>query len=282
MRIKKDLISKSKHKIKCPYSMKAEFIIVHNTANDASAKNEIAYMKRNNNRVSYHIAVDDKEAIQAVPFNRNTWNAGDGANGRGNRKGIAVEICYSKSGGTKFDKAERNGAKVVARLLNDRKWGIDKVKKHQDFSGKYCPHRTLDRGWNRFLNMVKREMGSKPSTSNTKPTKSSKIAVDGYWGKDTTRALQRHLNTPVDGEIWGQYRTATTRQLTKGTVKYNKVGSPVIRELQKKVGAKVDGLLGPETVRRLQRYLKTPVDGEIWRPSRVVKEMQKRLNEGTF
>ena len=33
-------------------------------------------------------------------------------------------------------------------------WGIDKVKKHQDFANKYCPHRTLDMGWQRFLNMV--------------------------------------------------------------------------------------------------------------------------------
>ena len=76
---------------------------------------------------------------------------GDGVNGKGNRKGISIEICYSKSGGDKFIKAEQNAAKFIASILKEKGWGIDKVKKHQDFNGKYCPHRTLDMGWNRFL-----------------------------------------------------------------------------------------------------------------------------------
>ncbi len=37
------------------------YITVHNTYNDASAENEIAYMIRNDNEVSFHFAVDDKE-----------------------------------------------------------------------------------------------------------------------------------------------------------------------------------------------------------------------------
>lgn len=129
-------------------------IAVHNTANDASAKNEIAYMKNNNNEVSFHIAVDDVEAIQAIPFNRNAWHAGDGGYGTGNRNYIAIEICYSKSGGSRFTAAEENAAKVIADICKQYGWGISQVKKHQDFSGKYCPHRTLDLGWQRFLNLV--------------------------------------------------------------------------------------------------------------------------------
>ena len=39
--------------------------------------------------------------------------------------------------------------------MKERGWGVDKVKKHQDFSNKYCPHRTLDKGWASFVNMVK-------------------------------------------------------------------------------------------------------------------------------
>ena len=81
--------------------------------------------------------------------------AGDGANGKGNRKGIQVEICYSKSGGTRFDQAEKNAAHFIATLLRERGWGIEKVKKHQDFRNKYCPHRTLDKGWNGFIQMIK-------------------------------------------------------------------------------------------------------------------------------
>lgn len=158
MKVNQNLLPASKYNLKAPYSMNAEFIVVHNTANDATAQNEISYMIRNNYEVSFHVAVDDKEIWQGVPFNRNTWNAGDGANGKGNRKGISIEICYSKSGGTRFDNAEKLASKYIASLLKERGWGIEKVFKHQDFNGKYCPHRTLDKGWQRFLNMIKKEL----------------------------------------------------------------------------------------------------------------------------
>lgn len=158
MEVRQMLIDKSKYNVKCPYSMTATRIVVHNTANDASANNEISYMRSNNNETSFHFAVDDKEVVQGIPLNRNAWHAGDG-NGKGNREGIAVEICYSKSGGDRFTKAEQNATKFIASLLKERGWGIDKVTKHQDYSGKYCPHRTLDMGWQRFLNMIRSELG---------------------------------------------------------------------------------------------------------------------------
>lgn len=153
--------------IKCPHAMTPTRIVVHNTANDASARNEIKYMLSNNKQVSFHIAVDDQEAVQGIPLNRNAWHAGDGANGTGNRYGIAIEICYSKSGGAKFEAAERNAAQLIAQLLMERGWGIDKVTKHQDYSGKYCPHRTLDLGWQRFLDMVQGYMGGSSSSGST-------------------------------------------------------------------------------------------------------------------
>lgn len=168
MKIIQKLISSNRYDIKCPYPMEAEGIVIHNTANDASAENEIAYMQGNNNEVSFHIAVDDVCAIQGLPLNRNAWHAGDGGSGKGNRKYIGVEICYSRSGGERFDKAERNCAELVAKMLKERGWGIDKVKKHQDFSGKYCPHRTIDKGWQRFLNMIQAELSGQ--STDIKPT----------------------------------------------------------------------------------------------------------------
>ena len=44
MNIVKNLVSQSKYSVKCPYSMTPEFIVVHNTANDATAQNEVKYM----------------------------------------------------------------------------------------------------------------------------------------------------------------------------------------------------------------------------------------------
>ena len=170
MSLIKNLIPESQYSTKCPYSMQPKGICIHNTANDAPAINERNYMARgdNQNEVSFHIAIDDKEAIQCIPFNRNAWHAGDGGSGQGNRNYIAVEICYSKSGGDRFIKAEQRAAKEVAALLKEYGWSINNVKKHQDFSNKYCPHRTLDMGWQRFLNMIQAEFNAlnKPSNSN--------------------------------------------------------------------------------------------------------------------
>lgn len=182
VKVIKNLVSAGKYGIKCPYVMTPTRIVVHNTANDASAKNEIAYMISNNDECSFHFAVDDKEVIQGLPLNRNGWHAGDG-NGPGNMLGIGVEICYSKSGGSRFTAAEKLAAKFIAQLLKERGWGMDKVTKHQDYSGKYCPHRTLDMGWQRFLNMVSAELsapnGKTPSkTSSVTPSKTTEALPD--------------------------------------------------------------------------------------------------------
>lgn len=161
MDVIKNLVDQSKYNIKCPYDMNPEYITIHNTANDASAQNEIKYMITNDNQVSFHFAVDDVEVVQGIPTNRCSWNSGDGVEGTGNRKTIAIEICYSKSGGERFIKAEQNCAKFVAQLLKERGWGIDRIKKHQDWNRKYCPHRTLDMGWDRFLKMIETELNNR-------------------------------------------------------------------------------------------------------------------------
>ena len=155
MQITRMMCPANKYWVKCPNSMDAQEIAVHNTANDASAMAEVSYMLGNNRYVSYHYAIDDTRVVQAIEENRNAWHAGDGSNGRGNRKAISIEICYSRSGGERFEKAENLAAEFIAYKLKERGWGIDKVKKHQDYSGKYCPHRTLDMGWERFLNKVR-------------------------------------------------------------------------------------------------------------------------------
>lgn len=155
IKVKQNLVSKSKYGKKCPYKMNPTSITVHNTYNDASAENEVKYMVSNNNSTSFHIAIDDKEGVQGIPFDRNAWHCG---NSTGNRNSIGVEICYSKSGGFRFDKAEKNAAEWIANELKRRGWGIDRVRTHKSWSGKDCPHRTLDRGWDRFLNMIKSYM----------------------------------------------------------------------------------------------------------------------------
>lgn len=221
MNITKDLVSSSKYDIKCPYPMTPKFIVIHNTANDASAKNEITYMKNNNKEVSFHFAVDDVEARQGLPLDRNAWHAGDGGKGQGNRYGIAIEICYSKSGGDKFTKAEKNAAKLVAQLMHERGWDISKLKKHQDFSNKYCPHRTLDLGWDRFKKMVQSELDV--LNGNKKPTTSNSTSTSYYKKFDSTSIVDGLKSVGVDSSFSTRVKIAKANGISnyEGTSSQN-------------------------------------------------------------
>ena len=215
--IKQNLVASENYSVKCPHSMTAEFIVVHNTANDATAENEVAYMIRNKNQVSFHYAVDDQEVVQGIPITRNAWACGDGANGKGNRKGIQVEICYSKSGGTRFDQAEKNAAHFIATLLRERGWGIEKVKKHQDFRNKYCPHRTLDKGWNGFIQMIKSYLNDIPVVSSSGFKVGEKVRVKE---SATQYATGQELAWFVKGSIYEVTKVAGDKLLLSDIISW--------------------------------------------------------------
>lgn len=212
MNIIKMIVPESKYRVKCPYTMKPEYITVHNTANDATARNEISYMTNNNYETSFHFAVDDKEVVQGLPLDRNGWHAGDG-NGTGNRKSIGIEICYSRSGGDRFIKAEERAAELIAYLLKKYNWGIDRVKKHQDWSGKYCPHRTLDMGWDRFIKMIK----DKLDVSNSKNEQ-----VNVYYKVKTQKhGWLTEVKNLTDYAGWENSPiTCLAMKVDKGSIKY--------------------------------------------------------------
>ena len=210
MNIVKQIVPKSKYNIKCPYEMKPTRIVVHNTANDATARNEIAYMTNNNYETSFHYAVDDKEVVQGIEENRNAWHSSDG-NGKGNREGIAIEICYSKSGGDKFIKAEKNAVELIVDILKRYNWGIDKVTKHQDYTNKYCPHRTLDMGWDRFIKMIEDKLN---------PPKNNKVNVY-YKVKTQKHGWLPEVKNLEDYAGWENSPiTGLAVKVDKGSIKY--------------------------------------------------------------
>ena len=160
----------NKKSLKQPYAMTPKYITIHNTSNSAPAKNEVSYMQGNNAQTGFHVAIDETYVIKCADFNRNTWHAGDGTYGTGNRQSIGIEICRSTGSLDLFKKAEQNCAEYVAKLLKEYGWDISRVKRHKDWSGKYCPHKTMDLGWERFVKMIQAELdklnGKAPVTPN--------------------------------------------------------------------------------------------------------------------
>lgn len=189
-------------------------------------------------------------------------------NGVANLNTSCLNICLVGNGS--FTAAqEKAWDERVAYYMQLLGIGVNNVKGHREMPGANttCPGINMDTVRSR----IKGEniKVSKPNKTATKPTtvkNKANLKVDGYWGRDATRALQKALGTPVDGEIWGQVRNAVTKNITGG-VKHGKGGSPMIKKLQSKVGSKADGYLGANTIRSMQRYLKTPADGELWKPS---------------
>lgn len=194
-KIVNNMLPTSKYGIKAPYAMNPLYITVHNTGNTASARNEAAYHNSNNAQVSYHVAIDDKEAVQLIPFNRTAWHAGDGM-GNGNMRSIGIEICYSMDNGysgsksARYKAAEENAALYIAHVLKQYGWGMDRLKRHYDWSGKDCPHKMHATGtYQAFRNRVQAHLnalnkGTVASKPSAKPASKKKSVNTGGWKKN--------------------------------------------------------------------------------------------------
>ncbi|WP_442601714.1 peptidoglycan recognition protein family protein [Paenibacillus sp. KN14-4R] len=141
-------------------TMMPQFITIHNTGNPTStAKNERSWLTNptNNRTASYHIVVDEHEAIECLPLDEVGWHAGDG-NGDGNMRSIGIEICESGN----YKKSLDNAAELVVKLLSERSWGVDRLRRHYDWSGKICPRLMYDggnwTGWKRFIAKVENNL----------------------------------------------------------------------------------------------------------------------------
>jgi N-acetylmuramoyl-L-alanine amidase len=140
--------------------MVPQYITIHETDNTSPGANAEAHARlqeRGNDRTaSWHLQIDDKEAIQSIPFDELAWAAGDGRNGPGNTKSIHIEICVNSDGN--FKKSVENAAEITKQLMATYNIPITKVVQHNHWSGKSCPRflRSGDKGvsWNDFISMV--------------------------------------------------------------------------------------------------------------------------------
>lgn len=111
------------------------------------------------------------------------------------------------------------------------------------------------------------------------------IAEDGWWGCATSSALQRFFGTVEDGVISSQnegHRGILVACTTGWEWVGDAQGSPVIRAVQARIGAEQDGIMGPETISKLEIHFGTQADGHLDGPSLTVQRMQAALNRGEF
>ncbi len=108
------------------------------------------------------------------------------------------------------------------------------------------------------------------------------LKVSGAWDRATTRRLQEVLGVPKpDGILSSQARSKYNAGVGSAQFVAAPKGSYTVKLLQRRIGAKPDGFLGPMTITTLQKRYGTPVDGIISAPvSSMVRALQKQLNAG--
>lgn len=205
------------------HKMDPKYITIHDTGNPKStARNERGWLTNAQNKsvVGYHIAIDEKEAIECIPLTENAWHAGDSGKGTGNRQSIGIELCEPGDRA----KTVANAAKVVADLLKKYQLGITAVKQHNNWSGKNCP-RLLRQGdnWNKFLTQVSSELVTETELTieaNGKPIDLPLKIVDGrtYFLAET-----------LGGEDWVQVRALA--ELFNAEIKWDDKTKTVILTL---------------------------------------------------
>lgn len=190
-------------------------VATHETGNSsptANDTNHAIYLQNLENQdkvyLSAHIFIDDDSITQTLPLNEPAWHAGDGANGIGNSRYIAAEICINRN----VLQARANGQSVIASIIVSIPGCID-LKPHQAFSGKNCPARILaeNNGWANFVVGVKHKMSLIDRIFNPIPTPPKVPAPVA-------------ATVAITGSVWG-YKTAADALADRNRVKVVPVGT---------------------------------------------------------
>ena len=228
--------------------LRPETITIHSTANpNSTAINERNWLvnPQNSRTASWHIAVDEKEAVEAIPLNEVAYHAG---NASGNRTSIGIEICESGN----RQRTLANAIELTAHLLKQRNWGIERLRRHFDWSGKSCPRILMEnnwQGWRNFLSEVEKALDPRGSVpSRPTPTPHSEFRLDtnqlirrGDRGENV-KFLQEYLNQLKHnaGATDGIFGVMTQR---------------AVQSFQRNNRLAVDGVAGPNTLSKMKEII---------------------------
>lgn len=203
-----------------------EYITLHNTANTNATADAVAHANLlrgswKDKSISWHYAVDENQIVQCIPDTENAWHAGDGGNGTGNRKSLAIEICENGD----LLKATDNAAALTAMLMMKYNIPIENVVQHNHWSGKDCPRRIRagePYGWTAFLEKVKSFVISETPQPAAPTAEIVHVEYQAYAGGKWLPWVEDCNDVNSDGYagIKGKAITAIRAGLSKGHIKY--------------------------------------------------------------
>ena len=228
---------------------KIKYIVIHYTANDGDTdENNGKYFANNIVKVSAHYFVDDDSVTQSVPDDFVAWSVGGGLQGSGghtfhkkctNTNSISIELCDDVKNGVVYPSAKtiENAIALTKELM--KKYNIPKenIIRHYDVTGKLCPAY--------WCGTVEKDAKW----------------LSEFWNK---------LDGTVSKTEKVVAKNATTTE-NKASDSYDL--KSFIKDVQKAICAKVDGIAGSETLSKT-----VTVSAKVNRKHAVVKPIQKRLN----
>lgn len=269
---------------------KIEKVTIHHMAGVLTAKQCGSIFQNGSRSASSNYGIGKNGEIALFVDEANTSYAD--ANWDSNCKSVTIECSNNKTGGdwTVSDTVLNSLINLIADIF--KRNGIKKAIKgetitwHSMYSATACPGNYLRSKMDYIVEEVNKKLGNSTNNSTSTDKKEEtkhKIDVDGLWGTDTTKKAQEVFGTTVDGKVTDQRKEYKAKN--PGLISFewlsepSSYGSELIRAIQKKVGANVDGWIGTETIKKMQKWLGTIQDGYVSSPSPMVKAFQKWLNK---
>lgn len=212
-------------------------------------------------------------------------------NGVGNHNSKTYHICVVGNGS--FTAAQEKAFDERARAAMQRfNLKAADVLGHNEFSGHVsnsCPGINMKTVRDRLQgnNTVSDESSTTPQPTPSPtpaPTQPKTLIVDGSLGPLTARRWQEVTKMQIqDGRISHQWRQEQNRNIHAAIFDATLKGSNLIRDTQRRLGIKQDGLCGSQTITAMQRAKGTTPDGFISAPqSQLVMAIQRDLNSGSL
>ena len=138
-----------------------KYIVVHYTSNKGdTAKNNADYFAREKVGASAHFFVDENEIWESVPETGVAWHCGATQYKHSecrNANSIGVEICMNDRAGKIRKGSIDHAARLVRELMQRYQIPPERVLRHYDVTGKYCPRPMVDNPalWQAFKNQIK-------------------------------------------------------------------------------------------------------------------------------
>lgn len=289
MKIDTEFISK-----KCTYAGQnsPKYIVIHETDNfskGANAGRHAQAQAAGHLSTSVHYYAGSDGVYQAADHIDGAYSVGREYGGdhavkdATNRNTINIEICVNEDGD--YTKARENAIELVKHLIQTTGIPAERVIRHFDAKGKYCPRKMMDNPelWADF----KQQIGQ-ASMQQTKPDQVPEDKKKAVWYRvgtgwkngicqQQTGAYHKKDFAIADCQP-GQnvYDESGKVIYSGGKVEATSLAYPqkqFIKDIQNATGSKADGLAGDETIRNT-----VTISAAKNHRHPVVTPLQKRLN----